>query len=179
MLLEQTLSGVLPADGALCQPPGSGSAGQKPCLGLLCSRYPDSHPGPAGVGMWPLGNGGAKEALLPVLSSLVLTLTPSPRLWSLLSFLFLLLLGLTFALGVLLAWREGPLEDPSGLCSGGKSQIRAQQCHQLTTTPAVSMVPLPRRLHCSAPGDSACLGALETLSNGSVYQLLVPKGPTN
>lgn len=58
--------------------------------------------------MWPLGKGGANEALLPVLSSLMLTLTPSPRLWALLSFLFLLLLGLTFALGVWLSWREGP-----------------------------------------------------------------------
>lgn len=72
-----------------------------------------------------------------------------------------------------------PLEDPSGLCPGGKSQMRAQQCHRLTTTPTVSLVPLPRRPHCSAPGDSPCSGALETLSNGPVYQLLAPKGPSN
>ena len=103
-------------------------------------------PGPAAVGggacgLWSLG--GAKEDLLPAPNSLMLKLVLAP---SALSSLFLPLLGLTFSFwGVCLAWREGPSphRTPQGLCSGGKSQMRAQQCHQLTTTPVAALAPCP------------------------------------
>lgn len=152
--------GGLPVGGCLCRPSGSGRVGKRPCLGL-CSLQPWPSSGGGGAcGLWSLG--GAKEDLLTAPNSLMLKLVLAP---SALSSLFLLLLGLTFSFrGVCLAWREGPSphRTPQGLCSGGKSQMRAQQCHQLTTTPVAALAPCPacstavplRALHtwgCSRP----------------------------
>lgn len=110
---------------------------------------------------------------MPVPSSLTLMPAPSGSLWPPLSSLFLLLQGLRFALGVCLAWRKAPSpwEAPQAC-----AQTRAQHCH-LLTAPAVPLVSLPSTLHPLV--GSLYLGALETLCNSSVYQLLVPKGPTD
>lgn len=102
MLLQQTLSGELLVDSFFCLPSGF-------------SAWVPSAPAPLTLTLaqqeWagsPWGTGEPKGDLLPAPGSLLLTLELLSILWSPLSFLFLLLLGLTLALGAQLAESEEP-----------------------------------------------------------------------
>ena len=101
-LLQQTLSGELLVDGSFCLPSGfSACVPSAPALLTLTLAQQEW----AGS---PWGPGEPQGDLQPAPSSLLLTLVLLSILWSPLSFLFLLLLGLTLALGACLAESEEP-----------------------------------------------------------------------